>query len=238
MIAEPEFCVRVCETLLHSLWQGAAIAAAALVAGRLMRHRSAQARYGLFVMALGIVALCPAATFWWLGPDSIAPASTRPETRATAQADAVAPVALPSAANASAAAASPAVATPAATNEFTLRQYAPHFVTVYAVGVVAMIAHLLFALRGGVRLRRKSLKIEDLALVDSLSRAARVIGLPFVPALAWCERVGAPTVVGIVRPAILIPLSLANGLSPEQVELLLMHELAHLKRHDHWVNLA
>jgi hypothetical protein len=98
-----------------------------------------------------------------------------------------------------------------------LSDYSAWFAAAYAAGVAAMIAHLLFALRGGVRLRRKSRLITEPALIVSLTRAAESIGAKFMPALAWCERVGAPTVVGVIRPAILIPLSLANGLSTEQV---------------------
>jgi len=56
--------------------------------------------------------------------------------------------------------------------------------------------------------------------------------------VAWCARVAVPTVVSLVKPAILLPLSLSSGLSAAQVEMLLLHELAHLRRRDHWINLA
>jgi GWxTD domain-containing protein len=46
-----------------------------------------------------------------------------------------------------------------------------------------------------------------------------------------------PVVIGYVRPVILLPAGLATGLSTDQVEALLMHELAHIRRHDYLVNL-
>jgi hypothetical protein len=46
-----------------------------------------------------------------------------------------------------------------------------------------------------------------------------------------------PTVVGVLKPMILLPLTLTSGLSPEQIESVLAHELAHLRRRDHLVNL-
>jgi GWxTD domain-containing protein len=46
-----------------------------------------------------------------------------------------------------------------------------------------------------------------------------------------------PVVIGYLRPVILLPASLAIGLSTEQVEALLLHELAHIRRHDYLVNL-
>jgi len=46
-----------------------------------------------------------------------------------------------------------------------------------------------------------------------------------------------PVVIGYFRPVILLPLGLASGLNTEQVEALLIHELAHVRRHDYLVNL-
>jgi len=43
--------------------------------------------------------------------------------------------------------------------------------------------------------------------------------------------------VGILRPAILLPPSLITGLGPQQLEMLLLHELAHLRRWDNLINL-
>ena len=39
-----------------------------------------------------------------------------------------------------------------------------------------------------------------------------------------------------MRPAILIPAGLLTGLPPDQVEAILLHELAHIRRHDYAVN--
>src|SRR5262249_23468874 len=46
-----------------------------------------------------------------------------------------------------------------------------------------------------------------------------------------------PAVVGFFRPVILIPLGLLTGLPQEQVEAILLHELAHIRRYDYAVNL-
>ena len=45
-----------------------------------------------------------------------------------------------------------------------------------------------------------------------------------------------PTVVGWLRPAILLPIAALAALSPSQVEAILAHELAHIRRHDYAVN--
>ena len=46
-----------------------------------------------------------------------------------------------------------------------------------------------------------------------------------------------PTVVGWVRPVILMPVSALAGMAPRQLEAILAHELAHIRRHDYLVNL-
>ncbi|MBI2432987.1 MAG: HEAT repeat domain-containing protein [Candidatus Hydrogenedentes bacterium] len=100
-----------------------------------------------------------------------------------------------------------------------------------------MWLRLLFALYGGQRLRRRAQKIDDATLLDALARHARALGLRAAPALAYCERIAVPTVVGVLRPLILLPLTVHTGLTPPQVELLLCHELAHIRRYDHLFNL-
>ncbi|RZM01166.1 MAG: M56 family metallopeptidase, partial [Pedobacter sp.] len=46
-----------------------------------------------------------------------------------------------------------------------------------------------------------------------------------------------PLIVGHLRPVILIPLGMLNGLSGKEIEAILCHELAHIKRQDYLVNL-
>ena len=45
-----------------------------------------------------------------------------------------------------------------------------------------------------------------------------------------------PAVVGVLRPAVLLPTAIANGLTIEQLEHILLHEFTHLRRFDPLVN--
>lgn len=47
-----------------------------------------------------------------------------------------------------------------------------------------------------------------------------------------------PAVVGWLRPLILLPASSLLGLSPQQLEAVIAHELAHIRRHDYLVSAA
>ena len=50
-------------------------------------------------------------------------------------------------------------------------------------------------------------------------------------------RVDVPTVIGWLTPVVLLPASALAGLTPQQIEAILAHELAHIRRHDYLVNL-
>ena len=107
---------------------------------------------------------------------------------------------------------------------------------VYVSGVLLMILRVSLGLRGGARLRACSRPVDEPELLALLRARSRELGLRVVPAFAWCGRVAVPTVVGLVRPVILLPTSLASGLTLDQLDVLVAHELAHIRRWDPLVN--
>ncbi len=113
----------------------------------------------------------------------------------------------------------------------------PYATGVYFAGVLVMLIRLWLALHGGRRLCRRARPVEEPGLLAIVKEQARVLGLRFLPAVAYCERVAVPVVAGVLRPMILLPVSLAAGLTPDQLTAVLTHELTHLRRYDHWVNI-
>ncbi len=234
------FCVRLLIALMHFLWQGALLAAAAGFIGWTLRGRSARTSYVVFCGALACMGLCVPVTFGLLGD------TWRAEKRvyeAPAQGTLSAPIPEPGAA-ATAPRATEAGATRTASPlviavkpPSNWRMYARYAACAYLFGVMLFIARLGLGLWGGNRLRRSSRAIEEPALLQALARHAAVLGMGFTPAIALCARVATPTVVGVLRPMILLPVSLASGMPPTHVELLLLHELAHIRRYDHVINL-
>jgi beta-lactamase regulating signal transducer with metallopeptidase domain len=49
--------------------------------------------------------------------------------------------------------------------------------------------------------------------------------------------VTSPVTIGYLKPVILLPLAAVNQLSTQQLEAVLLHELAHIRRHDYFINL-
>jgi len=120
---------------------------------------------------------------------------------------------------------------------FDWKSYASLATLVYLAGALVMLVRLAMGVYGGGRLRRRSSLTDDPALVAVMARRARALGLRFKPAVAYCQQIAVPTVIGVLRPTILLPLSVASGLNPEQLEAILAHELAHIRRCDYLVNL-
>ncbi len=58
------------------------------------------------------------------------------------------------------------------------------------------------------------------------------------PVKVWLsELVTAPVTVGFLKPMIFLPLAAVNQLTPQQIEAILLHELAHIQRFDFIINL-
>lgn len=122
-------------------------------------------------------------------------------------------------------------------SKWTLATLAPTLTMTYLVCVLCLIARLAIGVSGGNRLRAAAAPVVDPQLLAAVARQARRIGLRAAPVLAYCHRVSVPVVVGIVRPMVLLPSALASGLPPAQLEALIAHELAHVRRWDPLVNL-
>jgi beta-lactamase regulating signal transducer with metallopeptidase domain len=73
-------------------------------------------------------------------------------------------------------------------------------------------------------------------LVALAGEAQGVVGTKFKVQVKLTTNSMSPAVCGLFRPAILIPQSLAENFSDEQLRAVLLHELIHLRRRDVWVN--
>jgi beta-lactamase regulating signal transducer with metallopeptidase domain len=86
-------------------------------------------------------------------------------------------------------------------------------------------------------LHHLAMKMPASAWQTPCRRIAYRLGLPAAAHVVESALVEVPTVVGWLRPAILLPMAAMAALSPAQIEAVLAHELAHIRRHDYAVNL-
>lgn len=92
-----------------------------------------------------------------------------------------------------------------------------------------------FSLRS---LRSAACPLEDGIWFEHLESLKRMFKLKRKILLGISEKIDSPMLIGILKPMILIPGSILIGLSPEEIEAILAHELAHIRRHDFLANLV
>jgi beta-lactamase regulating signal transducer with metallopeptidase domain len=204
-------------TLLHFLWQGGLIALLAGLTSIALRRAKSTTRYALFCGALALMVVVPVITFAVL---NVSPAPA-PIARAT-----------PAPADSGAVTSAPAPAQPE-----PVPSWLPWLVRVWLAGVV------LLSLRsaGGLILAQRLKYWRTTPAAESIQRTASRLRarLDLRRAVRVFESAVAqvPSAIGCLKPVVLLPVSALTALTPEQIELLLAHELAHIRRHDYFINL-
>lgn len=218
-------------TLLHFVWQGALLAAGFALARSAWRGRSANARYLAGCVTLFLMVGAAMGTFMLLEDAPSKPPAAFAAPSSTAMPPAASPTSIWS---------EPRTASGPWFDGFgsDLETALRWGVVVWAFGVAALTLRLL---GGWLRVRQAQKRSGD-TLEDRLGSRLRELqqrlGVSRPVRLAKSALVEVPTVIGWFRPVILLPASTLTGLSPVQLDLILAHELAHLRRWDHWVNLV
>jgi len=117
----------------------------------------------------------------------------------------------------------------------------PWTVAVWAAGVAALAIWHMGGWVGLLRLRRSALPLgqggPEARCAQAAGRIARQLGFSRAIRLLESARIAGPVAVGILRPAVLMPVTMLTGLSAPHIEAILAHEIAHLRRYDYLVNL-
>ncbi len=205
-------------TLLHFLWEGSGVAAVLAAVLWVGRKASAQARYALACAAMVAMAAAFAGTLAWFWPHAHVVTGTP----------------MPSGFVMGAPMAYLRSELPQATHTIRPEAWA---VPLWMLGVMLFSARSLAAWLAAVRLRRKAVHVapaEWQRRFEALVGKARV-SRPVRLLESYLTEI--PVVIGSLKPVILVPASLFTGFPAEHLELILLHELAHIRRHDYLVNL-
>jgi beta-lactamase regulating signal transducer with metallopeptidase domain len=216
----PEMVQLLSWTLVHFLWQGAVLAALLWLA--LTAIRNASGRYVASAIVLVLMLAAPVFTFVTL---ACRPSKTD-ERQNTRLVHSISTSVL--------------AATPAAQQETWSAaelNITPWLVQGWLVGVLALSLRSAGGLLLLGRLRRRNARRLDSPLRDACLALQRRLQLRRL--IEYCEsrEIDAPAVIGWFRPVILLPISAVTRLSREQLEAVIAHELAHIKRLDAFVNL-
>jgi beta-lactamase regulating signal transducer with metallopeptidase domain len=226
-------------TMLHMIWLGASIGVTAALGRRLMTSSGPEARYGVALALLLVLAVSPVVIFmrvleteWPPAMEMVGPVKSIEQTGSTSTEDRdllVIKRTKPLDAEVRSALGH--------AQRSSLSFLVPHLPWFWLFGSFSTSIAIVTGLIGVEQFRRQSRLVlsGDLpqrcrALADSLGIARRV-------SVGICDRVAMPVLIGIIRPLILLPSIALSGWSVEQLEMVLLHELAHLRRWDNLVNL-
>ena len=114
----------------------------------------------------------------------------------------------------------------------------PWVVAVWLAGAMVFWLRLIGGWIFAERLRSSLVRPAPREWQQALDRLKNRIRVSRPVRLLVSSLVQAPAVVGWLRPVVLVPVGALAGLPPEQIEALLLHELAHIRRHDYLVNIV
>jgi hypothetical protein len=118
-----------------------------------------------------------------------------------------------------------------------LGRLSPWLAIGWLVGIVFFSGRLLYS---GYGLRRLRLLpgLPDEGIADQLGRLRVKMGLRQPVRLIVSDRVSEPLTFGLLRAVIVLPLHYVSQVPADQLEMILAHELAHIRRRDYLVNLC
>ncbi|HVW97462.1 MAG TPA: M56 family metallopeptidase [Mucilaginibacter sp.] len=219
----------LCDTLLHSLWQGLILSGLTAAIIVFTRKSSPSKRYNLLIGALMLFAAATVCTFA-LALKHTGTATALPVINHHYTAPVVTQVQtnyLP----------------PVQKTTFTdsaidyLNRNSATIVLIWFLIVCVRCLQLATGIQGIYYLKHRSIFKADEFWIKRLLQLANELGIRHAVRIAESGLAKVPMVIGHLKPLILIPAGLFTALPPEEIEAILIHELAHIRRADYLVNL-
>jgi beta-lactamase regulating signal transducer with metallopeptidase domain len=217
--------------LVHLLWQGLLVAAILAATLALLSKQSANARYLASCGALVVLVILGAATAYRsYDGGRVSGVGSRSETGT---------IALPANLDASPSDAGALVGsdTRQPAPDTRIKAQLPKIVLIWLVGVLLLSVRLLFGWLRAHAIAKRNATNAAPEWQRAARRLAHALDLRRAVQLLESAAVEVPTVIGWLRPVVLLPAATLTGLSTEQMEMILAHELAHVRRNDFFVNL-
>lgn len=224
----------ICWTLIHSLWQGLILAALAGLMMMLTKKQTAAFRYNMLAV-LFLVFMSVATGTFMVELNTTAAAGVENlafvgKTVTPVQHEALLPLGTSLEVNNG----------EAYIEKFTgyFNEHATLLVTIWFIIFLAKALKLVSGLAYIQRVRNYKVQQPAVFWRNRIKELATVLGVQMPVQLLESGLVTVPMVTGILKPIILVPAGLMINLPHDQIEAILLHELAHIRRRDFLVNLA
>jgi len=204
-------------TLIHFLWQGALIALALKVTLIFTPHRKSQLRYAFASGAMLLNFISPLITFFIIYQHNAL--LLTPQLTVISVTDIVYVQSLINKAWYS-----------------NIVGYLPYLTVLWLSAIFILSLKFLIELYSVNQLPKNNILTPDKELYERFEALAKKIGLQKAPNLLLSLDTHVPMAIGWIKPMVLLPVSMLTGLTPAQLDMLMLHELAHIRRYDYFVN--
>ncbi len=225
------------DSMIRACWQGGMMIALVWGVGRLMPRMSPSVRCWLWRVAylkllLSLIGLTPVA-LPLLPPDNTTPATLAEITQVRSPSPSPAPLVLSPV--------RPRSSLPQDTRTTQPLEHASSlqsfdwgllFACAWLAGVMLVGIRVVNAWQGSRRLQQSGIHLDGPILTSICHRLCTQLGIAVPPRLMVSEAVTSPALLGLLHPVVLLPKPLLNACTQRQYELILAHELAHMKRRD------
>lgn len=210
-------------TLVHFVWQGLLVAFILKSALFIIDKNKSILRYAVATLAMFSNAALALLTFFMVYPDTSSGINSN-----------LSPIPLTSLVN-------------ELTQKSTLLSYhellpsilahsLPYLSLLWLATISILACKLLIEVRNVNNLPLYSSVAPSSALLIRFNELAQQIKLTKTPKLLISLKAEVPMAIGWLKPVVLLPASMVTGLDSAQLEMLILHELAHIRRHDYLVN--
>jgi len=215
LIVNSSFFQTLSVVLLHFIWQALAIAISTFVLLKIINNQYAHARYLICIAALIICLSAPWLTYLFLSYDTeLALVFNNSELGITKD-----------------------LLTNNSKFDSDILDYLPLMSLFWLCGVLVFSVKLIIQLYYTSQLPKHDCVLPSVQLQRTFNALQKKLNVTQRAKLLVSLRAEVPMVIGWLKPIVLLPLSMSTGLSLQQIEMLLAHELAHIKRYDYLVNL-
>jgi len=206
-------------TLLHSIWQAALIAGILAIVFRIINKNNARLRYAMASLGLLLILISAALTFLFALPEKTLVHSMEASGISLVVTDTHKTV----------------FSWEWLKSLLPTQILFPILLRTWLAGVVFLSIKMLTNYINACRLKNHkafTLNASHYALVQSLIKRFKISRKVVFRESALVD---SPSLIGYFKPVILLPISLLSGIPDNQLEIIIAHELAHIRRHDYLV---
>ena len=205
-------------TLLHFLWQGVVVASLLKLLLSLISTKRANLRYGITSLAMIASLAAPIVTFSYLYQPIAKQFHSVSHSIPISQFQ-------------------QALQQVSGSSWYQpLVEFLPYISIVWLIWVAFLTTKLVIEIITVRKLPHQHTIATDGKLATRFAELAKQIGLTHTPRLVISLKAQVPMAIGWLKPVVLMPAQMLMGLTQEQLEMLLLHELAHIRRYDYLVN--